>query len=116
MADARSPTMRENVWNWYNGSLYNRMEPDGAIVIIGHRMHEDDLQGRLEERMRAHDEYADQWTIVELPAVAGQHDQPRPRAWRSVVARAFQPAAARAYQVQQPGPELVGALSAAADA
>ena len=75
MADARSPTMRENVWNWYNGSLYNRMEPDGAIVIIGHRMHEDDLQGRLEERMRAGDEYADQWTIVELPAVAGQYDQ-----------------------------------------
>ena len=75
MKDARSPVMRENVWNWYNGSLYNRMEPDGAIVIIGHRMHEDDLQGRLEERMRAHDEYADQWTIVELPAVAGQHDQ-----------------------------------------
>ena len=74
MKDARSPVMREAVWSWFSGSLYNRMEPDGAIVIIGHRMHEDDLQGRLEERMRAHEEYADQWTIVELPAVAGEDD------------------------------------------
>jgi hypothetical protein len=48
MADAQSPVMRENVWRWFNGTVYNRLEPDGAIVIIGHRMHEDDLQGRLD--------------------------------------------------------------------
>ena len=72
MKDARSPVMREAVWSWFSGSLYNRMEPDGAIVIIGHRMHEDDLQGRLEERMRAHEEYADQWTIVESAGGRGR--------------------------------------------
>jgi predicted phage terminase large subunit-like protein len=75
MADAQSPVMRESVWRWFNGTVYNRLEPDGAIVIIGHRMHEDDLQGRLEERMRAHDEYADRWHIIELPAIAGEDDQ-----------------------------------------
>jgi hypothetical protein len=37
MADAQSPVMREAVWRWFNGSVYNRLEPDGAIVIIGHR-------------------------------------------------------------------------------
>ena len=73
MQDAQSPTMRDNVWNWFNGTVYNRLEPGGAIVIIGHRLHEDDLQGRLEERMRAGDDY-DKWEIVELPALAEEGD------------------------------------------
>ena len=68
MQDAMSPVARESVWRWFNGSVTNRLEPGGAIVIIGHRMHEDDLQGRLEERMRAGDDY-DKWTIIELPAL-----------------------------------------------
>jgi len=73
MADAQSQTIRESVWRWFNGSVYNRLEPGGAIVIIGHRLHLDDLQGRLEERMRAGDDY-DKWTIVELPALAEEGD------------------------------------------
>ena len=39
-------------------------------MLIGHRMHEDDLQGRLIEVMKAGGDYADQWTIVRLPALA----------------------------------------------
>jgi predicted phage terminase large subunit-like protein len=74
MADAQSATMRDRVWNWFNGTVYNRLEPGGAIVIIGHRLHEDDLQGRLEERMRAGGDDVDQWTIVELPAMAEEGD------------------------------------------
>ena len=73
MADAMSPTVRESVWRWFNGTLLNRLEPGGAIVIIGHRMHEDDLQGRLEERGRAGGD-CDRWEIVELPAIAGEND------------------------------------------
>src|SRR5579883_1901603 len=42
MADARSETERRNVWQWYTGTVYNRLEDNGAIVIINHRMHEDD--------------------------------------------------------------------------
>jgi predicted phage terminase large subunit-like protein len=70
MADAQSATVRENVWRWFNGSVYNRLEPGGSIVIIGHRLHQDDLQGRLEERMRGGGEGVDNWTICELPAFA----------------------------------------------
>ncbi len=69
MQDARSETIRNSVWEWYNGTVYNRLQPGGAIIIIGHRMHEDDLAGRLIERMKAGDG-ADQWTIVRLPAIA----------------------------------------------
>jgi predicted phage terminase large subunit-like protein len=74
MADASSATVRDNVWNWFNGTVYNRLEPGGAIVIIGHRLHEDDLQGRLEERMRAGGDY-DRWEIIELPALAEEGDR-----------------------------------------
>jgi hypothetical protein len=53
MADARSEVMRENVWDWFNGTVYNRLQPGGAVILIAHRMHEDDLAGRLIERMKA---------------------------------------------------------------
>src|ERR1700722_5837427 len=73
MADAQSQTMRDNVWNWFNGTVYNRLEPGGAIIVIGSRLHEDDLQGRLEERMRAGGDY-DKWETVRLPALAEEGD------------------------------------------
>jgi hypothetical protein len=67
MADARSQVIRDGVWEWFNGTVYNRLQPGGAIILINHRMHEDDLVGRLIERMKAG---ADTWTIICLPAVA----------------------------------------------
>src|SRR5215204_6770479 len=47
MEDAQSEAGRKRVYDWYVGTAYNRLESNGAIVIIGHRMHEGDLQGRL---------------------------------------------------------------------
>ena len=67
--------MRENVWEWFNGTVYNRLQPGGAIILIAHRMHEDDLAGRLIERMKAG---ADSWTVVRLPAIAEAPDDHYP--------------------------------------
>jgi hypothetical protein len=75
MADARSEVMRENVWDWFNGTVYNRLQPGGAIILIAHRMHEDDLAGRLIERMKAG---PDTWTIVRLPAIAEEPTELHP--------------------------------------
>ena len=44
MEDAESEVIREKVWKWYCGTIYNRLQPGGAIVLIGHRLHPDDLQ------------------------------------------------------------------------
>jgi predicted phage terminase large subunit-like protein len=66
MADALSELTRKNVWDWYTGTAYNRLMPGGSIVVINHRMHEDDLCGRLLGQQAAG---GDQWEVVELPAV-----------------------------------------------
>lgn len=71
MEDALSERQREVVWNWYTGTLYNRMMPGGSIIVVGHRMHEDDLQGRLLAQQGAG---GDKWEVVELPALAEDDD------------------------------------------
>ncbi len=67
MADAQSETTRKNVWEWYTGTVYNRLQPGGAIVLINHRMHEDDLTGALLAQQAAG---GDEWEVVELPAIS----------------------------------------------
>lgn len=69
--EAESETYREKVWEWYKDDLYTRLEPDGAIVLIMTRWHQDDLAGRLIEEMRDGGEY---WDIVSLPALAEDND------------------------------------------
>jgi predicted phage terminase large subunit-like protein len=64
--DALSEATRENIWRWYTGTVYNRLMPGGAIVIINHRMHEDDLCGRLLEQEKRG---GDKWEVVKLPAI-----------------------------------------------
>lgn len=66
--EAQSPTFQRRAFDWYRGSLYNRLEPGGAIVIIGHRMHEMDLSGQLLEAT-AHG--GDEWVVDPFPAERG---------------------------------------------
>jgi predicted phage terminase large subunit-like protein len=61
--EADSERRRETVWDWYRSTLYTRLMPGGAIVLIQTRWHEDDLAGRLLEQE------GDQWEVLELPAL-----------------------------------------------
>jgi predicted phage terminase large subunit-like protein len=61
--EADSERRRDLVWDWYRSTLYTRLMPGGAVVLIQTRWHEDDLAGRLLE----HD--AGQWDVLELPAI-----------------------------------------------
>lgn len=64
-ADAQSELQRDKVWDWYRGTFYNRIRPGEPIIVIQHRMHEDDLVGRL---LAQQETGGDRWTVVELPA------------------------------------------------
>src|ERR1700730_919907 len=67
MGEARSEPQRKEVWNWFTGTVYNRLEKHGAIVVINHRMHHADLSGMLLEQQGAG---GDRWTVVELKALS----------------------------------------------
>lgn len=65
MEDAQSETIRRKVHDWFTGTIYHRLQPGGKIVLINHRMHDDDLSGFLLERERVG---GDQWFVLCLPA------------------------------------------------
>lgn len=68
-ADAESPTMRRRLWDWWTSVLNTRIEPGGSIIVIQTRWHEEDLAGRI-----LAGEDADDWTILDLPAIADSDD------------------------------------------
>ncbi len=52
--EASSATHREKVWDWFMSTAMTRLAPDGVMIVIATRWHEDDLIGRLTnpERVR----------------------------------------------------------------
>lgn len=45
--DADSETVRQNVWDAYQDDVLTRLKPNGSVIIIQTRWHEDDLSGRI---------------------------------------------------------------------
>ena len=82
MDDALSELTRKRVWDWYTGTAYNRLMPGGAIVVINHRMHEEDLSGRLLAQQAAG---GDRWEVVQLPAISDGGDVLWPEAYPAEV-------------------------------
>lgn len=67
--DADSELIRNITYNWYQGTAYTRLAPDGAIILIQTRWHDADLAGRLER----HPEWR-HWHKLILPAIATQDE------------------------------------------
>ena len=65
---AMSASGFEDAWDWYTGGPRQRLQPGGSIVIVQTRWSEKDLTGQLLRAM-AKDPLADQWEVVELPAI-----------------------------------------------
>jgi predicted phage terminase large subunit-like protein len=68
-AEANSTVIRNNIWEWFRSTVYTRLEPNGNIIIIMTRWHEDDLCGRI---MNSDD--SENWNIIELKAIAEEGD------------------------------------------
>jgi len=66
--DATSRTLRLTEREWFNTTLYTRLEPNATIVVLMARWTEDDLVGWLQE------EHADNWEVIRLPAMAEAGD------------------------------------------
>lgn len=70
--DADSPTMRRNVWDWYTSTARTRLAPNGGIIVMHTRWHEDDLAGRLIEKGKSGD--GENFVVINYPAIA-EHDE-----------------------------------------
>lgn len=66
--EANSSVIREKVYRWYTSTFYTRLEGDASILLTMTRWHEDDLAGRL-LALAAADPDADQWHVINFPAV-----------------------------------------------
>lgn len=69
--EANSKVYRNMIWDEWQNTLYTRLQPNGSVIIILTRWHEDDLAGRL-----LNSEYGEveNWDIIKLPAIAEEND------------------------------------------
>ncbi len=58
----------DDAWDWYTGGPRQRLQPGGSIVLVQTRWSEKDMTGQL-LRAQAKNPLADQWEVVELPAI-----------------------------------------------
>lgn len=71
--EARSQTIRNKVWSWYEDVFSSRLHNNSKQVFLFTRWHEDDPAGRLLQRE------ADEWEVLAIPALK-EEEKPLPQA------------------------------------
>ena len=78
--DAMNSQALERTYEWYTSGPRQRLQPGGSIIVIMTRWNEKDLTGRL---LGAQKEVkADQWEIIEFPAIMPSGDPVWPEYWK----------------------------------
>lgn len=75
---ADSPTFREELWEWYTGTMRTRLEPGAIIILTATRWHDDDLTGRLEEQALKGGEAFEE---LHMPAINSEGEALWPERW-----------------------------------
>ena len=78
--DALSATALDNAYEWYTSGPRQRLQPGGAIVIVMTRWSTKDLTGKLIDA-QSKDPKADQWELVEFPAILPSNKPIWPEYW-----------------------------------
>ena len=79
--DAMNPKSMEDTYEWYTSGPRQRLQPGGAIVIVMTRWNVNDLTGKL-LKDAARDPKADQWELIELPAILPSGKALWPEYWK----------------------------------
>lgn len=69
--EAQSPTILDNLWDWYCTVAYSRLGPKAPIIAVGTRWGPKDLFGRLDAEAKVG---GDKFNTIILKAIAGQND------------------------------------------
>ena len=90
--DAESPTMRRKLHEWFMDDFGTRPMPGSPLFVVATRWHEDDLIGHELQRM-ADGQAEHDWTVINIPALAGDDDPigraPGEGLWPEVFGTAF---------------------------
>jgi predicted phage terminase large subunit-like protein len=78
--DALSDTAFDHAYEWYTSGPRQRLQPGGAIILVMTRWGKKDLTGRLLEAQSS-DPMADQWEVVEFPAILPSGEPLWPEFW-----------------------------------
>lgn len=73
--DAESPTIRDQIGHWFEGTLMSRVQVGGSVIVNATRWHADDLIGRLSKRTDP------AWDVVNLPALGDDGAPLWPDVW-----------------------------------
>lgn len=68
--EADSFLVRENIFKWYQSTARTRLSPNGAVILVVTRWHDDDLAGRLLEGENRAD-----WEVISFPAIATEDEK-----------------------------------------
>ena len=79
--DALSASAYDNTYEWYTSGPRQRLQPGGSIIIVQTRWSKKDLTGRLLTAQSA-DMMADQWEVVEFPAIMPSGGPLWPEFWQ----------------------------------
>ena len=79
--DALSASAYDNAYEWYTSGPRQRLQPGGTIIIVQTRWSKKDITGRL-LAAQAKDVMADQWEVVEFPAIMPSGDPLWPEFWQ----------------------------------
>lgn len=71
--EANSETYRNRVWDLYTSTIKSRLEPEGIVLIVMTRWHQDDLAGRI---LNQHDALPDQAHPFDVLKLTALYDDP----------------------------------------
>lgn len=78
--DALSDTAMESTWEWITSGPRQRLQPNGAMILINTRWKTDDPAGRF---LKAQSNLkADQWEVLEFPAIMPSGNPLWPEFWK----------------------------------
>lgn len=67
--EANSMVFRERNWEWYKSTFRTRLEKDALVLMTITRWHAEDLAGKVIELMKEVGANADQWMVLNFPAI-----------------------------------------------
>ncbi len=71
--EAESRLIRDRNWEWFTSTATTRLEPNGSIIVVHTRWHEDDLIGRCVKQTETYHQSSgtegENWTHINLQAI-----------------------------------------------